>query len=319
MLDFSSPPASRPDLDLRGISRTDLDSHLRSGTLVRIRRGVYCRNEELEQRNAHLRLMVATRSLVDQSNVFTHESAAVLHGLPMPTISPSRVFMTRRSPGHGDSSRSLRVRWTRLDDAEVTMIDGLPVSTLARTACDLARQLPYEWGVAVCDAALRAGLERGALQAALRRHPGLKGLPKARRVAEFADALSESPAESISRVQIAQAGLPAPVLQYEIVDADGVVIARANFGWPEYGLVGEVDGKWKYGELLRPGQIPQDAIMNEKRREEAIRQQGLWIVRWDVSTLNRRGELARLLGRTMQNQLRTMQNQLKVHPHFGHG
>ncbi|HMR47778.1 MAG TPA: hypothetical protein PKE40_00585 [Arachnia sp.] len=304
MLDVATSPLSRSDLDSLGMSRADLDSNLQRGTLIRVRRGFYSSNDELEQRSAHRRLMAATWPLVDQGSVFTHESAAVLHGLPLPTVPTSRVFMTRRSPGHGNASPALRVRWTKLDGSEVTMIDGFPVSTLARTVTDLARQLPYEWGVAVCDAALRADLAPSMLEETLRRHPGLRGLPKARNVAKFADARSESPAESISRVQIAQAGLPTPVLQYEIIDANGVVVARTDFGWPEYGLVGEVDGKWKYGELLKPGQTPQDAIMDEKRREERIRQQGLWIVRWDMSTLNRRGELGRLVRRAMQNQQR---------------
>lgn len=302
MFDTAAAHINRSDLDLLGMSRADLDSLLRDGSLVRIRRGVYARSEELERRAAHHRLMTATWPLVDPGNVFTHESAAILHGLPLPSTPTSQVFMTRRSPGHGDSSPALRVRWTRLDDSEVTAIDDLPVSTLARTASDLARYLPYEWGVAVCDAALQAGLSRDALLAAMARHPRLKGLPRARNAARFADARSESPAESISRVQIAQARLPRPEVQYEVIDANGVVIARTDFGWPEFGLVGEVDGKWKYGELLRAGQTPQDAIMNEKRREEAIRQQGLWIVRWDFSTVTRPGEVARLVRRAMENQ-----------------
>lgn len=41
-----------------------------------------------------------------------------------------------------------------------------------------------------------------------------------------------------------------------------------------------VDGKVKYGRYLRPGQTPGDAVFAEKRREDALRDYGLEVVRW---------------------------------------
>lgn len=294
------------DLVAQGLSLNEIDAQTRVGLLLRIRRGVYSRNDTLDAREAHRRLMLATMQFVEPSNVFTHESAAVLHGLPLPTVPTSTVFMTRRTTGHADRRSSLRVRNTVLSSDETTHIDALPVTTLARTTVDLARLLPYEWGVAVCDAALRLGLTRAELADGVGRHHRLRGLPRARMAAQFADGRAESPAESISRVQLDLAGLPAPELQYEVYDDDGVFVARADFGWPELRLVGEVDGKWKYGELLKPGQRPEDAIMREKNREENIRQSGHWVVRWDVGTLGRPGELAERVSRAMAIQQRTM-------------
>ena len=48
-----------------------------------------------------------------------------------------------------------------------------------------------------------------------------------------------------------------------------------------------------------------DAIMAEKRREESIRQQGFWIVRWDWDLAWRPEALASLLRRAMQWQRRS--------------
>jgi hypothetical protein len=45
-------------------------------------------------------------------------------------------------------------------------------------------------------------------------------------------------------------------------------------------VVGEFDGRVKYGRLLRPGQGPGDAVFEEKRREDAIRDEGWGVVRW---------------------------------------
>lgn len=45
-------------------------------------------------------------------------------------------------------------------------------------------------------------------------------------------------------------------------------------------MLGEFDGKVKYGALLRPGETADDVVMREKRREAALRAVGWWVVRW---------------------------------------
>ena len=50
-------------------------------------------------------------------------------------------------------------------------------------------------------------------------------------------------------------------------------------------MLGEFDGRVKYGRLLRPGQEPGDAVFEEKRREDAIRDEGWGVVRWVWSDL----------------------------------
>lgn len=285
-----------------GLSHPEIVSRVRMGTLKRIRRGVYGAAEELSPETQHLRLVLATMPGVDPGNVLSHQSAAVLHGLPVPRGILDHVAMIRRSSGHTDHTPQLRVRATRLLDSEVGVVDGLPVTTLARTAVDLARTLGQDWGVAACDAALRLGLPRDELLRATRMHRRLRGLPLARAAADFADPRAESPAESISRVRIALAGLPTPVPQFNVHDQLGVWVARCDFGWPEYRLVGEMDGKFKYGSLLKPGQTPEQAIMAEKRREEAIRAAGFWIVRFDWDMLWRDQALARHLRQALRIQ-----------------
>ena len=50
-------------------------------------------------------------------------------------------------------------------------------------------------------------------------------------------------------------------------------------------MIGEFDGKVKYGRLLRPGQDPGDAVFDEKRREDAIRDEDWGVTRWTWSEL----------------------------------
>lgn len=285
-----------------GLHPNEIRSKLRSGELARIRRGVYRAGGTVDPIVGHQQLVWAMLLHVDASNVVSHQSAAVLHGLPTPREDLARVCMTRRTAGHTHSTTQLKVRDTPLDDLDVTLLNGVPVTSLARTTADLARTLPYPWGVTVCDAALRIGLHCAEMLEALDRHPQLRGQARARQVASFADPRSESPAESMSRVAIARAGIPMPLLQYEIFDDNGEIAARTDFAWPELRLVGEVDGRIKYRELLRPGQSADAVIMAEKRREELIRQQGWWIVRWDWGTAIDPQALGKLLRRSMSIQ-----------------
>ena len=288
-----------------GMTPNDIRARLRAGDLRRIRRGAYCDElEHLSEVAKHIQLIHASVHGTEETNVVSHASAAVLHGLPVPNGHLGKVWMTRRSSGHGDGGTFLVVRASPLSRSEVTELDGVKVTTLARTAADMARTASREWGLIACDAALRQGLSRDELAIALECHPRLRGIVRARTVVELADARSESPAESISRANIAYSGLPAPHLQFEIHDSNGELVARTDFAWPELQLVGEVDGAVKYGELLKPGQSMIAAIMAEKRREESIRQQGFWVVRWDWSIASDHRKLSALIRGAMSSQAR---------------
>src|SRR5690606_21359601 len=95
-------------------------------------------------------------------------------------------------------------------------------ASVSRTVVDLARTLPRDAAVVAGDSALRLyphaseQLSR-TLADAKARH----GVARARTVVPFLDAGSESVGESLSRVRIAEAGLPRPVLQHEIAAGNG--------------------------------------------------------------------------------------------------
>jgi len=64
--------------------------------------------------------------------------------------------------------------------------------------------------------------------------------------------------------------LPCPELQFEVRDSTGELLGTCDWAWPEEGLLGEFDGKVKYG--LKTGQEPGDAVFAEKRREDLMRE-----------------------------------------------
>jgi hypothetical protein len=212
--------------------------------------------------------------------VVSHESAAVLHGLPVWGARVGVVHVTRMKVTRGKRRGGVHLHTAPLPTSDVVELAGLPVTSLARTVVDLARTLTVDHAVCAGDAALRAGCRTDELDEMLAEASGWPGIQRARRVVEFLDGRSESAGESRSRVVFARLGLPAPVPQYEVFDDDGVLVGRSDFGWEAFRTLGEFDGKVKYGRLLKPGQPPGDAVYLEKRREDAMRDLTWEMVRW---------------------------------------
>ncbi|MBV9593369.1 MAG: hypothetical protein JO147_06205, partial [Actinobacteria bacterium] len=132
-------------------------------------------------------------------------------------------------------------------------------------------------GVVVADAALRRGISGEQLQAVIAQQRSWPGAARARRVLALCDGRSESPLESLSRLRMIDSGLPAPTLQAEIGDLRGTFIARVDFYWDGYGIVGEADGAAKYTELR--------VLLAEQRRQNLLSEMGLVVVRWGWSDL----------------------------------
>jgi predicted transcriptional regulator of viral defense system len=271
------------ELTATGIDSQALGSLQRQGRLARIRHGAYSESAEGEARAAHLQLVEGTWPLLGEHAVLSHGSAAALWNLPLWGSVLGKVSITRSSGGHGALSRYLHVWRASLADVEVSQLDGYRVTSLERTAFDVARSLPYERAVAVLDAALHRGADPGVLDAIIRASARKKGVATARTAQAFADERSESVGESISRVRMAEVKLPAPTLQFIVVDRFGRFVARSDFCWPERRVVGEFDGRIKYRH-----DSPDDVaavVMDEKRREQAIRDAGWWVVRWSWEDL----------------------------------
>jgi hypothetical protein len=285
-----------------GWSDDELGRLVRAGELSRLRRGAYV-NGVLPPgaATAHALLVRATIAGLRRAAVVSHQSAAVLHGLPLWDTPLDRVHATRRPPAYNDTSGVLRCHVARLRDDEVVEVDGLAVTDPVRTALDLARSLPHEAAVVALDAALHRGLlSHQFLRARLLDIAGTPGSRSAARAIGFADGRSESVGESRSRVILHRWKLPPSALQFEVQAADGGFVGRCDFAWEEQRLVGEFDGRIKYGRLLRPGQEAGDAVFEEKRREDAIREEDWGVIRWVWSDLQVPHRLATRVRRALE-------------------
>lgn len=311
--------ASRAELLAAGWTEDELRRMSRRGEISRIGHGAYLATAAPEGAGApdrwtraevehRMRVLAAVRR-ADPGVVISHVSAALVHGLPCWGLPLDRAHLTRdrRSGARRTGAVHLHVAPLPAQDVQGVVVDrdtGLrrsvvdtatagaerdlvAVTTPARTVVDIARSAAFAQAVAVADAALhRPDRDRpplttpAELAAALDAATGRPGAAAARRVVAFADGRSGSVGESRSRVALAAVDLPAPRLQWEVVEPAGRVLATVDFAWPEQRVVAEFDGRVKYGRLLRPGEQPGDAVFREKQREDLIRAETYTVVRW---------------------------------------
>ncbi|NDK31236.1 hypothetical protein [Nesterenkonia haasae] len=166
----------------------------------------------------------------------------------------------------------------------------LQVEPLPLCVVDTVCRSDMSAGVIILDAVLAGrhrgqSLDRSAFNPWLRSIPSLRAQTRWLRAIKFADPLSESPGESLSRLRISQLGFRVPTLQHSITTPDGTRY-RADFCWEEARLVGEFDGHMKYTRARDlTGTHAVDVVIHEKTRERRIEQQGYRVVRWDWNDL----------------------------------
>lgn len=137
----------------------------------------------------------------------------------------------------------LTVHTERLISSEVIEIDGMGVTTAARTAFDLGRRLPETEAVQRIDALMNAtGLNVVDVEQVVAGHARMRGLARLRKALKLVDAGAESPYETLTRLLLIRAGLPAPQTQFRVLDRFGHLVARLDMAWPEKRVAVEYDG-----------------------------------------------------------------------------
>ena len=151
-------------------------------------------------------------------------------------------------------------------------LSGLVCVSPARAVWEVACRSSLEAGVVTADSALRQQpVLAEALQELQDRFAYFPGSRQGRTAIRLADARSESPGESVTRVQFFRYGIPKPDLQVRVVNVRGALIGISDFGWDAYRHLAEFDGLVKYQKLLRPGESPSECVVREKRREDRLR------------------------------------------------
>ncbi|BBZ41259.1 hypothetical protein MCNS_43220 [Mycobacterium conspicuum] len=124
---------------------------------------------------------------------------------------------------------------------ENVRLSGLPVTSLARTAFDLARHHPRSAAVRDLDALSAAtGVTAGDVMPLIERHKGARGVRQCRDALALMDGGAQSPKETWLRLILIDAGLPRPVTQIKVTD--GLLVAYLDMGWEGPKVALEYDG-----------------------------------------------------------------------------
>ncbi len=216
----------------------------------------------------------SVRPSVRGREVFSHLSAALIHGLPTVTLPDRRVEVIR--PGASRKHRHLRVRNTTLPHSGWVTVGIYRVTTLERTLVDVALTYDLATAVSMIDHALHlewTSVE--AIQEVLVECDGARAQRRARCALGLADALRESPAESVAAARFFEHGIRGFVPQVEFRDRFGRVFARVDFCHQPSKVVVEVDGLAKYS--MGPG-TPRQALENEKSRDAQLSALGYRVI-----------------------------------------
>lgn len=264
----------------RGAADWKIQYLCRNGSWHRLRRGAYVPTETFANLDARQRHLVRARAVLDAASpdaVLSHQSAAIVHDIDLWITSLTAVHLTRNRQGGGSRSTTRHLHCTSLLPGETALVRGLRVTTPARTVVDLMRTLTFEQSVVAGDHALRAGLCSSEDLAATDPRTARRRVAS---ILALLDGRSESVGESRSRVLMIREQLPIPDCQANLYSPRGKHLGRVDFLFAEQGVVGEFDGRSKYGRLVPDGQVPADVVWAEKKREDAIRSAGWEVVRW---------------------------------------
>lgn len=216
-----------------GLSRQAIDHRVRCGRLHRLHRGVYAvGHKRLTQRGRWMAAVLAG----GESAFLSRRSAAVLwnllpHGGDIHVTAPREL---RNRDGIKFHSQPLQFD-------EVTIHDGIPVTTVARTLLDLAQTVDLER--ALNEAEYRRMTDATGLVQLLDRYPRRSGAPALRQLLDgrFVGR-TRSELEHRFLALVEEHGLPRPELNADLELAPGRWI-QPDCLWRDARLIVELDGR----------------------------------------------------------------------------
>ncbi|MEJ5997931.1 hypothetical protein [Corynebacterium sp. H130] len=274
-------------IDSRTIPSSDESfwTKVRNGELVKVHGTFYANAYRWKRLRLWEREMMHATAvgLGARTAVLVGRSAAAIWQLPIihrnePFVAELMYPKHRRPGGKQKQQRDLYFRIGYLAEGEIVEKAGVRVTSLQRTAIDVARFENFPHALMIVEGCLREYPKTFAkAKDAIRSGPPAKGMTQARKVFKTASAKSESPAESLTLGHLHVSGICSEhdTLQNHSINVEGRTY-RPDFlidGW----LIIEVDGEVKYNDQLQPFD---EVIKAERARESRLQNAGYRVLRF---------------------------------------
>jgi predicted transcriptional regulator of viral defense system len=249
---------SARQLNELGVKRGAIAHRLATGRLHRIHPAVYAVGHSILSLKAQF---MAAALAAGAGAAISHAAAAYLHGLL--AFYATRIDVT--SPRRLASSPTIRPHRTRtLQPRDITTVDGIPVTTVARTLLDLAATAPQRHLERALDQAeILRTFDLAQLEDVLARANGraTKRLHAALAAHRQGPTLTRSELEDAFLEITRAAGLPRPAMNTEVkgIEVDAY--------WPDHRLVVEIDS-YRYHRSRR-------SFENDRRRDIELQAAGI--------------------------------------------
>lgn len=245
---------------------------LRHRDVVALSRGIKVLKNDVD---VPLALLSRPYTLVTGYSAASHATAFTIWEFPgfLPGSNSPVIHISRQYPHTSPRRIGVQGHRSMFRDEEVELLDGLWITTRARTWLDCARRMDVDEIVVVTDHLIRIprdGLEGRSrphaslneLAGLLERHPGTPGIVKAREALSLARVGSDSSQETKLRLACGRAGLPEPRLNVR-TPLSGGVARIPDQSYPEYKVAAEYDG----GTHNDPDQVERDVRRAEDYAE----------------------------------------------------
>lgn len=275
----------RHQLNDLGYSDALIGRMVRDGLLQRIRHGTYVLRSSYLSLDSVGRHRVKVNAVLDKLGpkvAASHQSAAAQHGCDLWGVDLSHVHVTRLDGRTGRREAGVIYHeGAVVGDRDIAEIDSRLVIEPVRAVYETASQASIESGMVVASSALRQlaiSLEEMQERGADFDHwPGTRS---ARLAVRLSDPRLESVGEVRSFHLMWRFRLHRPEFQFVVTDDRGRPLAHTDYYWDAFRHTGEFDGLIKYGRLNPYSNDPGQAIVDEKRREDLVRDQLLGMSRW---------------------------------------
>lgn len=255
-----------------GMSAEEIKRLVRRGEWVAVRRGVYTTRslwEALEPRERPLLEVRAASLNMVMPHVISHDSAALLHGLPILEATPPLVHITRFGVQGSRTRHGVKHHLAPFESKQIVFIDGLPVLDLARTAVDICREHGRRHGLVACDSAMRVIGDRSLLHEAAAPMRSWRHVTLVRDCIDRADPGAESVGESLFRDLLDELGLGPVETQFGLSHGGRIVYCDMRVGRHAF----EFDGRLKFKTAAEGGiatRDPSDVLWEEKKRQDFV-------------------------------------------------